>query len=483
MTQSFRVTQHFTRTTAQSYLTRQSSELYRLQQQISSGLRIQKPSDDPAGIRRSLVQKDRVERLQAHSVSLAHVQSRMEQAHVQLREAGNLLLRARDIALRAAQVTDPTEISVMAAELDGVLQQMASVANSSDESGFLFAGTAAQTKPFPDLNSPAGFSHYDGSSEFTQIHLTGDVQRNALLPGDVVFQPSDRAATVLVGQSGAAAGTGTDTAKGTRELLVTHVATTYAPGSGVAGGTNSAAGDTVIGAAGTHTLQIVDTSGTGAFGTVSLNGGVPVAFTSSDTNLEVIGALGEKVYLNTTAIAASFSGSVSMTATGALSIDGGLTTTPVSFNANQTLTDSRDGSVVFLNTTGVRQIATDHLEFPGTTDVFSAIVGLRDDLLNTRNLSPSERVAALNRRLGDLTRVHNHVMDVVGVQSVSMEQLDRLKTRTEDLTLAEKSRYGETVSADISEAVLRLQEIQNLQQFTMATVARVLTPNLLDFLQ
>ena len=130
----------------------------------------------------------------------------------------------------------------------------------------------------------------------------------------------------------------------------------------------------------------------------------------------------------------------------------------------------------------ISRTGTDQLEFPGTTDVFNAVSSLRDDLLNTRNLSPGDRATSLNRRLGDLERVHDHVLDIIGVQSVSLEQIDRLQNRTEELQLSEKIQYSDTVSADITETITRLQELTNLQQFTMAAVGQLLTPNLLDYI-
>ena len=75
------------------------------QQEISTGLRIQRPSDDPSGMRRSLIQKDRLERLDSHISSIQFAQSRLSQAAVQLQDANSLLVRARGIALQAPQTT------------------------------------------------------------------------------------------------------------------------------------------------------------------------------------------------------------------------------------------------------------------------------------------------------------------------------------------------------------------------------------------
>ncbi|MCX7397792.1 MAG: flagellar hook-associated protein FlgL [Planctomycetales bacterium] len=469
--------------TARKYLAKQSSELFTTQQQISTGLRIQRPSDDPAAIRRSLIQKDRVDRLEAHEVSISHVKSRLESAHVHLQDINSLLTTARQLAIQSQNVTDNSERTAIAAQLDGLLQQMTSSANASDESGYLFSGTAADTRPFPGTLDSSGQTVYAGTPDSTGLYIAGDVERQGLLPGDMVFQSAAREPTVVIGRSGAATGTGTDTAVGSRQLLVIHDSTTFTGGSGILTGTDSAASDTIIGLSGSNVFQINDTSGTGTSGTISLNGGDPVVFNNTMTNLVVTGPLGEKVHVNTTGITAGFNGSVDIEAAGSLSLDGGITRTAISFSTNQQITDSRDGTLVNLDTTAIRHAGTDHVEFPGTSDVFGVIRELRDDILNTRNMPESTRSDSLTRRIGDIERIQDHVLDMVGVQSVSLEQIDRLESRTGDLKLVEKIEYSDTVSADVAEAVLRLKELNNLQQFTMAAVGQLLTPNLLNYIQ
>jgi len=479
----YRVTQSQMATSARNHLAKQTSELFTTQQQISSGLKIQRAADDPAGMRRSLIQKDKIERLEAHEVSIAHIKSRISQAHVQLRDANDLLTKVKEIALQAPQITDVSERRILAIELDGLMNRLNSIANSADESGFLFSGTAAHTKPFPLTTDATGQSQYAGAPQNTELYIAGDVERQALLGGDAVFKPMSRQGSILVGSTGARIGTGTDSGVGMKTLKVTHTLTTFAPGSGISSGTGSAGNDTVIGLAGANRLTIVDTSGTGTSGTISLNSGPPGTFTNSMTNLAVTGPGGEVVYLDTTAITPGFNGTVDITATGEISADGGLTSVSITHDANQQIIDSRDGTSVNLNTIGIRKAGTDQLEFPGTSDVFNTLRELRDDLLNTRNLEPSEHAAALNRRLADVERVQEHLLNIVGVQSVSLEQIERLAERTGDLKLANKLSYSETVSADVTAAALRLQELNNLQQFTMAAVGQLLTPNLLDYIR
>ena len=133
--------------------------------------------------------------------------------------------------------------------------------------------------------------------------------------------------------------------------------------------------------------------------------------------------------------------------------------------------------------TSLKGTGTAFVEFPGTTDAFEVLISLRDDVLNARGLNNAEKTEALDRRLGDIERIENHLLDEVGVQGVALQQMERLETRTEDLALDTQIKYGETTSADIAEAAINLQEMLTLQQFTMASVTRLLSQNLLQFLQ
>ncbi|MCP4854019.1 MAG: hypothetical protein GY903_05960 [Fuerstiella sp.] len=170
-------------------------------------------------------------------------------------------------------------------------------------------------------------------------------------------------------------------------------------------------------------------------------------------------------------------------ADGTLSIDGGVTTLPIVYSTNETYTDPTDGSTVHLDTTNLFRTGEDSAEFPGTNDVFGTLIALRDDLTNTRDLNGTDRKDAINRRLGDIERLEDHLLNEVGIQSVTLEQIERLLVRTEDQTLDQQVKYGETTSADLAAAAVRMQELLTLQQFTMASVSNLVSQNLLQFLK
>lgn len=195
------------------------------------------------------------------------------------------------------------------------------------------------------------------------------------------------------------------------------------------------------------------------------------------------GPNGEQVYVDLSAITAGFSGSVDIVADGTVSVDGGTTTDPILFAANQIVTNPADGLTVHLDATAMFRTGENSVEFAGTNDVFDTLAALRDDLVNTRDLASQDRLDAMNRRLGDIEPVEDHLLSEVGAQSVALEQIERLLVRTQDLTLDQEIQYGETTSADVADAAIRLQELLTLQQFTMTTVSNLLSHNLLDFLR
>lgn len=454
-----------------------SSQLADLQLQASTGIRIQRPSDDPQAVRSLLARKQDDSRFDVQLANINEARSTLNDSVSTLLEANKFLVRARDIALEANQSQSP---EVLADEVDGLIQRLVDLANTENNGRYLFSGTSVNRKPF---ETAGGVTSYLGSQESSSVVIASNVTAETLLPGSEVFQPRDRGATLVLGARGAAAGTGTDSGVGTANLIVRHTSTTYGGGSGIQPGANSAAEDNIIGPAGTHSLTISDTSGTGAGGTVSLNGGEAVAFTSGDTNLRVTGATGEVVYLDTTSITPGFFGTVAITADGTLSVDGGHSETPIDFSGNQAVIDNNTQAVTYIDSTAITRAGVDEIEYPGTSDVFRVLAELRDDLINKRGLSTQQRSESIGRRIEDLDRMRNHILSVVGQQSLTLEDLDVVEQRLQDRQLATRETISNLESADISEVAIRLQAEQNLLQFTFATTAGLFDQSLLDFLR
>ena len=352
---------------AQRHGTRMS--LY--QQQTSSGLKLAKPSDDPAGTKAILGVRASLSRMETELSNINITRQRLGVANTELLDAQQILVKVKDLVLQARQSVEPSERQTIADEVAGLRERIELIANTRYNGEYLFGGAASNVTPY--TFNDAGQATYQGADTRGSTDIRPTTRVDVLYSGSEIFQSAFRGPTQFLGLTGAVPGTGVDSATGYGQLQVIHTGTTYAAGSGVAAGTGSLAGDTIIGATGTHTLTINDTSGTGASGTISLNGGPPVAFTNSDTNLEIVGLDGEIVYVDTTSITAGFSGTVDITSNGALSTDGGATQIAINFSANQQVINGATGDVTHVDSTGILRAGTETVTYSGTADVFDLL--------------------------------------------------------------------------------------------------------------
>jgi flagellar hook-associated protein 3 len=472
---------------ALDFLGLHTSRLGKLHAQAASGKKLEKPSDCPAEVGLLLANRAQDQRLEQYLAGIRASRSSLEVSTAALQNVANLFSQAKTIAIEGSHSANtPQAMEALAQQVDQLIERLLETANQQYGGRYLFSGAASETKPFTLATDTLGrptSAQYLGAGVRDAVPVSPEQSVATLYSGADIFLTRQRQTTFYLGTTGARPGTGTDNASGEGTLIVQHTSTSYAAGSGVQAGTSSTAGDTVIGPAGANRLTIVDTSGTGASGTVSLNGGPAIAFTSGDTNLRVTGAQGEIVFIDTTNITAGFNGTVDITATGTLSVDGGATSVAIDFSANQVLTDSTTGAVTNVDSSQIRVAGTERLEYRGSYDAFQILIALRDDLRNARGLTSPEQLESISRKVAELDRVRNNVLGAVGEQSTSLQHLDGLENFTLDLQLRAKEMISNLEDADLSKLVLEMQARENLLRLTLASSARIFDQSLLDFLQ
>ncbi|MDM4016760.1 hypothetical protein [Roseiconus lacunae] len=464
-----------------------NATLFQAQKEISSGVKFHAASESPLEFRQVRSLKTEYVKLQADKQSIQIATSTLNTSVSHLQDASDLVTYAKTLVQKGIQSLDPDESESLATEIEALLEQAKSISTTKFNGNYLFGGTRSDQPPYefssPTFEDGLPISTYIGSNQRSQTHIGESISIDTLYSGKEIFGASGRQSTILVGYSGAKHGGGTDTLIGRSTLQVRHTATSYLGASGVATGVSSPGGDTVIGNLGAHELTIEDTSGTGAFGTVSLNGGDPVSFTSADTDLRVEGPGGQAVYVNTTSISAGFSGQVNLQASGTLSVDNGATTVPISFTGQQVITDSTTGRYTTIDTTNIQYAGDDHLEFPGTSDLFQILSATADDLRNQRDISASEASEALNRRWTELDLAASQIFEAMGQQSTSLSTMQSIEIRVEDLMLSTETSISEVQGTDFPDAVIRMQNSQALLQYTYAVTANISSLGLLEFLR
>ena len=170
-------------------LTSLSDRMARAQRQISSGKRIHDVSDDPDQISQLLVARSSLSRVEQIRSNLDRVRTEVDAAEQALSNSVQIIERARVLAAMAVNGTQTASSrATLAREVDILLRQLATQANSAVSNRYLFSGDTDTVAPFVvDVNPPVSVSPYAGSATTRLVlHPTGDSFPVAVA-GDEIF--------------------------------------------------------------------------------------------------------------------------------------------------------------------------------------------------------------------------------------------------------------------------------------------------------
>lgn len=165
---------------------RQQSELARVQQQISSGRRIARPSDDPIGAARTLELNQGLGELKQFGENASVADRRLGLEDATLASVTSLLQQVRDVALQSnSDVHSQGTRGALKAEVEQRLQELVQYANTRDANGeHLFSGYQGNTQPF---SLSASGATYNGDQGQREIRIGPSRQIQVSDSGDEVF--------------------------------------------------------------------------------------------------------------------------------------------------------------------------------------------------------------------------------------------------------------------------------------------------------
>jgi flagellar hook-associated protein 3 FlgL len=162
------------------------TQLSQTQQQLSTGLKLQNAADNPAAMSQVNELDMQLSASQQYVTNGNMVNANLQLEESALTNATNLLQSAQSLATEANNsAMTASQRQDIATQLQQQLQQLISIANSTDSNGnYLFAGTASGTQPF--AQSGIGVS-YAGSEEVNQVQISADQSISAGDAGSSVF--------------------------------------------------------------------------------------------------------------------------------------------------------------------------------------------------------------------------------------------------------------------------------------------------------
>jgi flagellar hook-associated protein 3 FlgL len=172
------------------------AEQVKLQQQISTGRKIESPSDDPVGAARAL-EVSYAKGLNAkYADTRQAAQLKLNTLESSLTTITNLLVSTQSSLIAAGNgAYSNQERGFIGSELNGTLQELLGLANTKDSSGnYLYSGFSTNTLPYSGAQTgiaPAVTSYtYSGDNNTQLLQVESNRQMAVTVPGSSVFQAS-----------------------------------------------------------------------------------------------------------------------------------------------------------------------------------------------------------------------------------------------------------------------------------------------------
>ena len=449
----------------------------RAQEQLGSGRRLLRPSDDPVDFAEVASFQRDLERDRRFEAAANDARSMLDAAASSVQDISEQITQVRELLIQGMNGTlTQADRNAIGIEVDEVRSQTVEVANQQLGGQFLFAGTS-NVQPFRSVNAGQRDSvQYFGNDEALSLAVGVGTTTKATVPGDELFAARNQGGTNFGSLTGAASGTSTDQGTGYIYLDVRHDSTSGTLGSGLA--LVGSANDTVLG---DHTIS-VDV----ATGRVRLGNGNPITIPSptdpSASDVRLVNENGAAVHVDFTGFDGTSSTST-VTGAGSISADGSNYVAIDFANADLQLTDASTQTVVHVDVRNIHRAGNELVEFGGTVNLFDTLQGIVEDLLNADGLSTDQVQDRLTQRLVELDRNHTNVLRGLGVLGARSARMTSLEQRLQDSELTLESLISSRRDADVSQVVVDMAQAQQALEATQASGARLLQNSLLNFLR
>ena len=163
------------------------ARLTKVQEQLSTGLQIVKPSDEPD--KASLVTRleGELARQASYQDTLKSVNVRLTAEETALKNTSDVMYRIKELAVQAANDTvGAQDRQSIALEMGNLREQILSLANSQDSNGnYLFSGSKAGSPAFS--KDGTGRVNYQGDQARMQVNVGDNRRMNLNMPGSDIY--------------------------------------------------------------------------------------------------------------------------------------------------------------------------------------------------------------------------------------------------------------------------------------------------------
>ena len=160
-----------------------------LTEELSSGIRFNALGDDPAAAGRNVLLLNQIQRDDSFTRSSSLVTGQLQVADSALGSVVSQLTQAISLATSANNGTmNANDVQSIGAQISGILGEVTSLANSSYQGQYIFAGGQTTTVPFTTSSTtPPAATTYSGDSNVRYLETPNGQKIQLNVPGDQIF--------------------------------------------------------------------------------------------------------------------------------------------------------------------------------------------------------------------------------------------------------------------------------------------------------
>lgn len=169
-------------------LNQSQSTLNTALQEVSTGLAVNVPSDNPAASAAMVQNTIETANVDQYTKNVSSELSMVQSADSALSSVVSSLTQAVSLGTEGANGTNSTsDLQAIAQQVQGILTSVVSQANASYQGSYLFSGTASSTTPYTaNAGSPSGYQ-YNGNTGQNSVAVGDNLSVQVNLPGSQIF--------------------------------------------------------------------------------------------------------------------------------------------------------------------------------------------------------------------------------------------------------------------------------------------------------
>lgn len=410
-------------------LNKNLGKMERMQQQMASGKKFSRPSDDPIGVSRSLRLNTEVATMEQYKRNAEDAQSWLDTTEMAINNINTVLQRASELTVQAVSETNSIdERNAIAGEITELRNQLIQIGNTTYAGSYIFSGFKTDK---PLLDSDGKYDIGNGSNKLTldevietNIGLGDRIGMNTV--GQRIFGLNKAGADLDMVTS--------NTLKQQQSMKGRYISATTAE----------------------------PLNATGSFILTNGSDSVTVSITGPFSNL--------------TDLANAITTQLAGTNLDVPHVNVAIKDNKLTFESDNEMSIRSDSLDVTLLGMGNNQKSVSRIDSGNSSQIIAIFDQLISDLTNDNTTGISNAI----RRIANQANNINAVRSELGVKS---NRVELTTNRILDDTLNLKGLLSKNEDADMAEVIINIKMEENVYQASLSTGARIIQPSLIDFLR